>query len=248
MASKALATSTYSVYHHARRHIGACGRVRRRWRAGSRAARSRCASAASPSANAASMTGSSRRCSSTTPLDDIAENRRPQPADIRRPRPRGRSSGSRIGASALAERRRRQIHLIERLHGGKTRRAPAVGAASLGRLSRFGHEVDFYFLARWRLIAISASAARAASPPLSCSVMRARAQACSSVSTVRMPLPQRQAGAATGKSDQRARRLHRNDVEMEGLASGSRSRAQPRRHRAFFLPLGGVDRDGNGWL
>jgi hypothetical protein len=44
-------------------------------------------------------------------------------------------------------------------------------------------------LARWRLIAISANAARAASPPLSCSVMRARAQACGSVSTVRMPLP-----------------------------------------------------------
>ena len=65
---------------------------------------------------------------------------------------------------------------------------------------------------------ISASAARAASPPLSCSSTRARAQACASVSTVRMPLPIGKA-SRDRKIHQAARGLLRHDLEMDGLAA-----------------------------
>ena len=87
----------------------------------------------------------------------------------------------------LVDRRRRQIHLVERLHRSQPGGAAAIGLASV---LRWCGAAPCYFLARWRLVAISDSTARAASPPLSCSVMRARAQACASLSVVRMPLPQ----------------------------------------------------------
>src|SRR5690606_28005087 len=103
----------------------------------------------------------------------------------------------------------RQLHLIQGLNGGQTGdRAGAALAAgqlrlgagffSLGQLShdfgdgrrgagRFGHEAR---PPRRRLrIEIRSRQARAAKPPLSPSLRRARAQACSSSSVVRMPLP-----------------------------------------------------------
>src|SRR5690242_7677962 len=95
----------------------------------------------------------------------------------------------------------RDIHLVQRLHGGEPRRPAAVGFAvaaldaALGTIlgtifGRFdlavGHHCAFV---RRRLIRSIASAARAASPPLLSSEARALAQACSSLFTVRMPLP-----------------------------------------------------------
>src|SRR5262249_9168153 len=81
------------------------------------------------------------------------------------------------------------VHLVECLHGGKARGAAPVGLL-LGRFRRLvlalGHDQLFVSL---RLMRSTVSAARAASPPLLSSVGRARAQACSSVLTVMMPLP-----------------------------------------------------------
>src|SRR5690349_6621103 len=91
----------------------------------------------------------------------------------------------------------RDIHLVERLHGGKPRGPAPVGFAvaaldaALGTiLGRFGLAVGHHcaFVKR-RLMRSIASAARAASPPLLSSEARALAQACSSLFTVRMPLP-----------------------------------------------------------
>src|SRR6201986_4998579 len=86
----------------------------------------------------------------------------------------------------------RNIHLIKCLHGGKACGTAGVGllVRSLGRFpgllfSDLGH--DQVRLSR-RLIRSMASAARAASPPLSSSPARARAHAWASVSTVMMPL------------------------------------------------------------
>ena len=74
--------------------------------------------------------------------------------------------------------------------------------------------------------------------------MRARAQACASLSTVRMPLP---IGSrrAIEKSIKRARRLHRDDVEMDGLAA---DHAAERDDAVIGLRRfsRGVDRDGDG--
>src|SRR6185436_11268622 len=77
------------------------------------------------------------------------------------------------------------IHLIQRLHRRQPCRAAAVGLL-VGNLLAYRHDQAF---ARRRLIRSIASAARAASPPLLSSLARARAQACSSVLTVMMPLP-----------------------------------------------------------
>ena len=101
-----------------------------------------------------------------------------------------------------------------------------------------------YRLARWRLIATSASAARAASPPLSCSVdARARPGLRLVVDgedavAARQPVRDREV-------DQRARRLHRHDVEMERLAL---DHAAERHHAVVGLLLlfGRVDRDRDG--
>src|SRR5262249_30972968 len=78
------------------------------------------------------------------------------------------------------------VHLIERLHGGEPGGAAPIGLAFvLGCLARHGGHPA----ASRRLRRTSASAARAASPPLSPSSTFARIQACASVSTVTMPLP-----------------------------------------------------------
>src|SRR5882757_4907403 len=85
------------------------------------------------------------------------------------------------------------VHLIERLHGREPRRAAAVGLF-VRTLSRFLFVLvvvlchDQVRVSR-RLMRSMANAARAASPPLLSSLARARAQACSSVLTVTMPLP-----------------------------------------------------------
>src|SRR5262249_16977046 len=76
------------------------------------------------------------------------------------------------------------VHLVERLHRGKPRRPASVGLAFIPRGG--GHDQP---VARRRLRRTSASAARAASPPLFASSTLARIQACASLSTVRMPLP-----------------------------------------------------------
>src|SRR6516165_7545170 len=81
------------------------------------------------------------------------------------------------------------VHLVERLHGGKPRGAAPVGfpfRALSCRFLVFGHDQA---RVRVRLIRNIAIAARAASPPLSSSLALARAHACASVLTVMMPLP-----------------------------------------------------------
>src|SRR5690606_19357 len=79
-----------------------------------------------------------------------------------------------------------QIHLVQRLDGCEAGRTPLVGNApfrlALAGIGQ-GHAPSFF------RSAIMVRAARAANPPLSPSLLRARAQACSSFSTVRMPLP-----------------------------------------------------------
>src|SRR5258708_7771708 len=70
---------------------------------------------------------------------------------------------------------RGDIHLIERLHGGEPRSAAAVGLALLFRPRAAGH--DCQPALRRRLSPTSATAARAASPPLSPSSRRAPAPA-----------------------------------------------------------------------
>ena len=82
-----------------------------------------------------------------------------------------------------------KVHLVERLHGGEPRRAALVGLARLPSLRVLRRRGSCHRPASRRLMSTSASAARAASPPLSCSSGRARASACASVSTVMMPLP-----------------------------------------------------------
>src|SRR5262249_32156491 len=79
------------------------------------------------------------------------------------------------------------IHPGERLHCGQPGRTAPVGLALvLGcRLARHGGHPA----ASRRLTRMSASAARAASPPLSPSSTLARIQAWASLSTVTMPLP-----------------------------------------------------------
>src|SRR5215510_14904787 len=88
----------------------------------------------------------------------------------------------------VVDRGRRHIHLIERLHGGEPRGAAPVGLADVAALRARHHCARDRADSR-RLIRTMASAARAASPPLSPSSIFARAQACASVSTVTMPLP-----------------------------------------------------------
>src|SRR5665647_3950327 len=82
------------------------------------------------------------------------------------------------------------VHLVERLHGSKPRRAAPVGlpVRTLGGLGFLVVRHDQIRVSR-RLIRSIANAARAASPPLLSSLARARAQACASVLTVMMPLP-----------------------------------------------------------
>src|SRR5947199_9428124 len=83
----------------------------------------------------------------------------------------------------------RDVHLVERLNGGKPRRAAPVGfpVSNFDNFFlAFGHHEAF---ANRRLIRSMASAARAASPPLSSSLARARSHACASLLTVMMPLP-----------------------------------------------------------
>src|SRR5262245_3271073 len=80
-----------------------------------------------------------------------------------------------------------QIHLIERLHGGKSGSAPLIRLAGIlivacGPGAHHRHTSVC-------LSATMVNAARAATPPLSPSSARARACACASLSTVRMPLP-----------------------------------------------------------
>src|SRR5215470_1504558 len=79
------------------------------------------------------------------------------------------------------------VHLIERLHRRQPRGTAAVRLAAWVGCA-LAHRV-FVGDARRRLTRTIVSAARAASPPLSPSSIRARTQACASVSTVRMPLP-----------------------------------------------------------
>src|SRR4051812_32331482 len=81
------------------------------------------------------------------------------------------------------------IHLVQRLHGCEPRRTAPVRfllRASRRLLVVIGHDQARASRRFMRSIAI---AARAASPPLFSSLARARAQACASVLTVRMPLP-----------------------------------------------------------
>ena len=117
----------------------------------------------------------------------------------------------------VVEPRAGDIHLIERLHGGEPRRAAPVGLARPSSLRSATSSAPA--LAASALEPTSASAARAASPPLSCSAGRARAQACASVSTVRMPLPIGSRRATDEIHQARARIRMRHDVVVDGLAA-----------------------------
>src|SRR5579872_2837796 len=78
------------------------------------------------------------------------------------------------------------LDLIKRLDRGKPRRrALAPGTRTRG-LGFFAHVST---RPKWRFKSIMARQARAASPPLFLRSMRARARACASFSTVRMPNP-----------------------------------------------------------
>ena len=79
------------------------------------------------------------------------------------------------------------VHLVERLHRGEPRRAAPVRLARV--LFASGALLAIYLPARLCLSAIMASAARAALAPLLRPGPEARAKACASLSTVRMPLP-----------------------------------------------------------
>src|SRR5262249_46643204 len=82
----------------------------------------------------------------------------------------------------------RNIHLVERLHGREPRGAASVGLFRCGR-HRAPRGLAF---TSERLSRTSASAALAAAAPLSCppwAAGRAPAPACSSLSTLRMPVP-----------------------------------------------------------
>src|ERR1051326_2557986 len=115
----------------------------------------------------------------------------------------------------VVERGRRDIHLVERLHRREPRGAAAAGLApgpGRGRHRRLPEG------ASRRLIRSMASAARTASPPLSASSTRARAQACNSVSTVRMPLP-------TGRRRATARSI---SARADSVATMSKCMVSPR--------------------
>jgi len=80
-----------------------------------------------------------------------------------------------------------EIHLVQRLHGGKPCRAALVGFARV--LVAGGRARCHYMPASVRLSSTIDSAARAAAAPLLRLSSLARAVACACVSTVRMPLP-----------------------------------------------------------
>src|SRR5262249_39285982 len=89
----------------------------------------------------------------------------------------------------VVQRRAGDVHLIERLHRREPRRAALVGLARLPLLGSGSGHRHHAGADRRRLMRTMASAACAASPPLSPSSGFARAHACDSVSTVMMPLP-----------------------------------------------------------
>ena len=111
------------------------------------------------------------------------------------------------------------VHLVERLHGRQPGGAALVGLPHRAAGRPPGWPDMTIRLRGARASAIMVRAARAAKPPLSPSVRRARTQACSSFSVVRMPLP-----IASESCDrqlhQRARRIRwrrcRNDRSRRG--------------------------------
>src|SRR6185312_15252364 len=84
-------------------------------------------------------------------------------------------------------RRAAQIDLIERLDGSEARYA--APAECRGRARRRHVAAHRPFSPKWRFSSIMARQALAASPPLFLRSTRARASACASFSTVRMPKP-----------------------------------------------------------
>ena len=146
-----------------------------------------------------------RRCREKRPLP---------PADIARPRPRRRASGFRTRRGFRSSRCRRDP-------SGKAparrRAAPRRACWPCGSPLAAARAI-IHFPASRRLRRTSASAARAASPPLSCSSGRARAKACASVLTVTMPLPIGSA-ARDRELHQTARGLLRDDLEVDGVAA-----------------------------
>src|SRR5262249_1587581 len=117
---------------------------------------------------------------------DVAKDRprggRVLPALAPRPEPMALELGEDV-VQALAG----DVHLVERLHGGEPRRPAPVGfRRCVAHRRPRGLALGF---ASERFSRTSASAALAAVAPLSSPSGRARAQAWSSLSTVRMPLP-----------------------------------------------------------
>ena len=134
----------------------------------------------------------------------------------------------------------RDVHLVERLHGGEPRRAAAVGflVGTFRWLLAVCHHQAF--VSR-RLIRSIASAARAASPPLFNSLARALAQACASVLTVMMPLPSGNF-SRDRQIHQRARGFDRDDFEMDGVAAHHAAERDRRIIRLAVL-FGSIERD-----
>ena len=172
-----------------------------------------------------------------------ARSRRRRP---RRPRPARSPSmsaskrwsvNSRITASTPAP---DDLHLVERLHG----RQPRHGERSLPKawparpLSCSLSVRGRHRLSSSALQAIMSRQARAAPPPLSPSLTRARAQAWSSSSTVRMPLPMHEP-LADRQVHQAPRATSSADDSRSGWSRrGSRSPARHSRRRR--TPVGAV--------
>ena len=170
-----------------------------------------------PGGSAAWMTGSSLRWSRTTPptisrKKATSASRYCSPSSSL-PEPVRLELGEHVG-----QRRAAEIHLVERLHGGEARGAALVGGPRRARRSALPP-------------ALIATPKRSRSGdhgkrrlgrrrrPCSSRSTRARAQACASFSTVRMPLPTAERAASTAMSISAARGLVRDDVVMRGLAA-----------------------------
>ena len=179
-----------------------------------------------PCCSAASIIGSSLRCSRTTPPTTSRKNAasagRYWSPSTSRPI-QWLSNSARISLSAGAG----DIHLIERLHGGEPRRAAAVGLAIVCCSRACGQDAF-----RRRLSATSASAARAASPPLSPPPDARARPGLRLVVDGEDAVADRHAARATEISISRARRFASTRSRNGWSRRGSRSRAQPRRRRA----------------
>ena len=167
------------------------------------------------SASAASINGSSARCSRTTPVTMSLEERLLGGQILRALDLAADPVAFELGED-FVQARAGEIHLVERLHGGKPRGAALVGLARL--LVACGRVAGHHQPLRSRLSFAMTSAARAASAPLLPSSPPARALRLRFVLDGEDAVAERDARAATS-SIKPARGFVRHDLEMIGLAA-----------------------------